>query len=239
MHAPTRPGESAKTPRGLEINAHPRTSSLLSSFPPRPCTTRPGTRKAAPVESRSRGCGGAEAGSASAARSLWALVENFQRPTAAARPRPRPPPSPLSPAPTPAPSLPAAALAASAEVPFSPGSSAPRAPPAAAPQAGAARALALRPAVFTSFAPHLGAPSRRAALPATLLVPRWHPERQGAASWRLRLRLWGAAAPTAPPPPIRVWTWPHLPRSSETTAANMCPCQEISLYAEDDRMKRW
>ncbi|XP_040089879.1 translation initiation factor IF-2-like [Oryx dammah] len=152
---------------------------------------------------------------------------------------PAPPPSPLSPAPTPAPSLPAAAGAASAEVLFSPGSSAPRAPPAAAPQAGAARALALRPAVFTSFAPHLGAPSRRAALPATLLVPRWHPERQGAASWRLRLRLWGAAAPTAPPPPIRVWTWPHLPRSSETTAANMCLCQEISLYAEDDRMKRW
>lgn len=84
-------------------------------------------------------------------------------------------------------------------------------PPAAGLLAGAARVVALRPAVFASFAPLLGAPSRRAALPATLLVPRWHPERRGAASWRLRLRLWGAAAPAAPPPPLRVIRVPpHL-----------------------------
>lgn len=141
-------------------------------------------------------------------------MENFQRPTAAARPWPRPHlPSLCSPhLPRPP------AFRRRPEPPLqrflSPTGAALRAPR----PPGAARALALRPAVFASFVPHLGAPSRRAALPATLLVPRWHPERQGAASWRLRLRLRGATAPTAPPPPIRVIRVPpHLSGEGQKT----------------------
>lgn len=79
------------------------------------------------------------------------------------------------------------------------------------------RPLLLAPAVLASSAPLLGAPSRRAALPPTLRGAGWHPESRGAASWRLRLRLWGAAAPSAPPPQIRLTrVSPHLPVEGKT-----------------------
>lgn len=145
------------------------------------------------------GPGCAEAGCASAALALRALVENSRRPTGAARRRPRPPslPSSLPPAPVfrPRPGP------ATAEVPFSPGSRAAQAPPAAAPGLAPPAPLALGLAALTSFAPLLGAPSRGAALPPTLCVVGWHPEKPGAASWRLRLRRWGAASPLSPATP--------------------------------------
>lgn len=119
-------------------------------------------------------------------------MRKFSGPPGAAIKEPRPSPPPPVPAPTPAPSLPAAAQA-SAE-----GSSSRSAPAPRPPQPPGWRhpPLALRPHDLQLFAPHLGAPRRRAHAALALLMPRWHPE--GRASWRLRLRPLGA--PPAPQP---------------------------------------
>ncbi|XP_026891344.1 uncharacterized protein LOC113592935 [Acinonyx jubatus] len=181
---------SSPLPRSFSSTAH----SLLT-----PSLPRPGLGRRRLVNHRHVGPGCAEAGCASAALALRALVENSRRPTGAARRRPRPPslPSSLPPCPR----LPAAARPRHCRGSFLPREPRCASPAPAAPGLAPPAPLALGLAALTSFAPLLGAPSRGAALPPTLCVAGWHPEKPGAASWRLRLRRWGAASPLSPATP--------------------------------------
>lgn len=145
----------------------------------------------------------AEAGCAWAALALGALVENFRRSTGAARRRPCPPPprSFVSPPPFPPPS----SFSFSFFPPFSGHSRAPTlrrflSLPGAAlrPPRPLQRPRLAPPEPFAlgAASPRFlrGAPSRHAALPPTLLVADWYPERPGAAPGA------SALASGAPPP---------------------------------------